>query len=141
VVLWTRVAERFHGADVRWEVFDPVSGAVLRRSSAAALPERDGTVQVAVDGLPSGAYRELADMDCDLVLHLGDDVYASPSGTFGDPLGRWDTVTGREHQPDRETETARWYQVATDRPGAPASPLMAWQTLRGTNRLLPALPG
>lgn len=55
VVLWTRLADRFHGADVRWEVFDPASGMVLRRRTAPALAERDGTVQVAVDGLPSGA--------------------------------------------------------------------------------------
>jgi hypothetical protein len=42
---------------------------------------------------------------------------------------------------DEERAVSRWYQVATDRPGALASPLMSWQTLRGTNRLLPALGG
>lgn len=155
-MLWTRLADRFHGADVRWEVFDLASGAVLRRGTATALSERDGTVQVAVDGLPPGtrlgyrfkgprnaeitgrtrtlpedpsslrigvvscskfsdgyfnAYRELAAMDCDLVLHLGDYIYASPSGTFGDPLGRWETVAGREHEPDRETETLADYRI------------------------------
>lgn len=40
---------------------------------------------------------------------------------------------------DEERAVGRWYQVATDRPGAPAAPLMSWQTLRGTNRLLPVL--
>lgn len=40
---------------------------------------------------------------------------------------------------DEDRAVSRWYQVATDRPGASASPLMAWQTLRGTNRLLPTL--
>lgn len=156
IVLWTRLADQFHGADVRWEVFDPASGAVLRRGTATAPAERDGTVLVAVDGLPAGArlgyrfrgpgnaeitgrtrtlpedpaalrigvvscskfsdgyfnaYRELAAMDCDLVLHLGDYIYASPSGTFGDPLGRWETVPGRVHEPDRETQTLADYRV------------------------------
>lgn len=157
VVLWTRLAEQFHGADVRWEVFpagDP--GVVLRRGTATAEAERDGTVQVAVDGLPTGArlgfqfqgpagavvggqtrtlpedpsrlrigvvscskfsdgyfnaYRELGAMDCDLVVHLGDYIYASPSGTFGDPLGRWETVAGRAHEPARETQTLADYRT------------------------------
>jgi alkaline phosphatase D len=57
------------------------------------------------------AYRELAGMGCDLVLHLGDYIYASASGATGDPLGRWDTVAGREHLPDRETEVLADYRT------------------------------
>jgi alkaline phosphatase D len=57
------------------------------------------------------AYRALAGMDCDLVLHLGDYIYASASGRTGDPLGRWDTVAGREHQPDRETAVLADYRT------------------------------
>lgn len=37
------------------------------------------------------AYRELAGMNCDLVLHLGDYIYASGAGDR-DPLDRWGTV-------------------------------------------------
>lgn len=157
VVLWTRLGPRFHGSDVRWEVYaseDP--GRVLRRGTATAAAERDGTVEIAVDGLPAGArlgyrftgpagatvtgrtrtlpedpaslrigvvscskfsdgyfnaYRELAGMDCDLVVHLGDYIYASASGATGDPLGRWDTIGGREHEPDRETSTLDDYRI------------------------------
>lgn len=157
VVLWTRLADRFHGGDVRWEVFladDPTM--ILRRGVVTSTPERDGTVQVAVDDLPSGtrfgyrfrgpaggdvagytrtlpedpsslrigvlscskysdgyfnAFRELAAFNCDLVLHLGDYIYASPTGSFGDPLGRWEFIPGREHQPDHEAQTLEDYRV------------------------------
>jgi hypothetical protein len=41
---------------------------------------------------------------------------------------------------DQERAVGRWFQVRTDVPGAPASPLMAWETARGTHRLLPHVP-
>lgn len=41
---------------------------------------------------------------------------------------------------DHDRAAAQWFQVPTNRPGAPSSPLMAWQTLHGTNRLLPLPP-
>jgi alkaline phosphatase D len=64
------------------------------------------------------AYRSLAHMGCDLVLHLGDYIYASHN-TTQDPLGRWGTVAGREHDPLREAQTlsdyrARYRQYRSD---------------------------
>lgn len=170
VVLWTRLdPDRLHGTTVAWEVYpsgDPTN--VLASGTSPVDGERDGTVQVVVDGLPAGlqlgyrftaegpgrgakgrgrpgpgpsvtgttrtlpadprrlrigvvscsklsdgwfnAYRELAGMGCDLVLHLGDYIYASRSGPTSDPLGRWDTVAGREHAPDRETQVLADYR-------------------------------
>lgn len=165
VMLWTRVDPvAFHGADVVWEVFpagDP--GTVLASGPAIVDGERDGTLQITVDGLPSGtalgyrftaegaivegvtatlpanptrlrlgvvscskyadgyynAYRALAGMGCDVVLHLGDYIYASASGPTTDPLGRWDTIAGREHSPNREAAVladyrARYQQYRSD---------------------------
>ena len=172
VVLWTRLdPERFHASRLLWEVFpagDP--GTVLRAGEAVVDGERDGTVQVVVDGLPAGAalgyrftaergvggppsgrstgrpahhieghtrtlpadparlrigvvscskysdgwfnaYRALAGMDCDLVLHLGDYIYASAGEGTSDPLGRWDSVEGRGHQPPRETAVLADYRT------------------------------
>jgi alkaline phosphatase D len=157
VVLWTRVADAFHGADVRWEVYladDPAR--VLRHGSAPATADRDGTVEVVVDGLPAGTtlgytfrgpggatisgvtrtlpsdpsslrvgvvscskysdgyfngYRALAAMGCDVVLHLGDYIYASATDASGDPLGRWQPVAGRDHEPDRETMVLADYRT------------------------------
>ena len=65
------------------------------------------------------AYRELAAMECDLVLHLGDYIYASASGGTGDPLGRWSTIESRRHDPDVECTgldlyRARYRQYRSD---------------------------
>ena len=57
------------------------------------------------------AYRELAGMGCDLVLHLGDYIYASASGTTSDPLGRWDTIASRSHDPAIETQVLADYRT------------------------------
>ena len=53
------------------------------------------------------AYRELAGMDCDLVLHLGDYIYASGAGDR-DPLNRWGTV--RPVTPAGEATTLAAYR-------------------------------
>lgn len=157
VVLWTRLSDRYFGADVRWEVYpDGEPTRTISRGTATAAAERDGTVHVLVEGLPPGtrlgyrflgpggaeirgrtrtlpedpanlrigvlscskysdgyfnAYRELAAMDCDLVLHLGDYIYASPTRSFGDPLGRWEYIDGREHTPDRESKVLDDYRM------------------------------
>ena len=155
-VLWTRVGLDHFDEIVGWEVFRAdAPGSVIASGGALAAGDRDGTLQVAVDGLEEGteygyrfslagesvegrtrtfprnpnrlrigvvscskysdgyfnAYRELAGMGCDVVLHLGDYIYASRSGATGDPLGRWDTVAGREHFPDRETSTPDDYRL------------------------------
>lgn len=157
VVLWTRVdPDRFHGAQIGWDVFpagDP--GNVLQSGAAVVDGGRDGTVHVPVSGLPAGAslgyrfaidgsqaegvtrtlpsdptslrigvvscgkysdgyfnaYRALAAMGCDVVLHLGDYIYASASEGTGDPLGRWNTVAGRRHLPERETKVLADYRT------------------------------
>jgi alkaline phosphatase D len=57
------------------------------------------------------AYRALAGMGCDLVLHLGDYIYASAGEGTGDPLGRWNSLAERPHQPARETEVLADYRI------------------------------
>ena len=54
------------------------------------------------------AYRELASMSCNLVLHLGDYIYASGAGDR-DPLDRWGTV--REVAPPDEAKTLAAYRL------------------------------
>ena len=56
------------------------------------------------------AYRELAAMDCDVVLHLGDYIYASGGGA-DDPLGRWGTIPARTHVPETEVSTLEGYRA------------------------------
>jgi len=57
------------------------------------------------------AYRELAAMGCDLVLHLGDYIYASASGGTGDPLGRWAPIGTRLHDPNVEATELAIYRA------------------------------
>ncbi|HKL63088.1 MAG TPA: PhoD-like phosphatase N-terminal domain-containing protein, partial [Woeseiaceae bacterium] len=56
VLLWTRVTPRFgKETEVAWELAaDPEFERILRKGTTAALPERDYTVKVEVEGLEPG---------------------------------------------------------------------------------------
>ena len=56
ILLWTRVAPRFETqTEVTWEVAaDPEFERILRKGATAALPARDYTVKVEVEGLEPG---------------------------------------------------------------------------------------